>query len=490
MEVVLLTAEAVEPPPPLADAPPFAPEAAADASGTATATPAIAPSPSSSASPTTTSKPTTPRETPREPQDEGTAEPALEPPPSATEPEPEEEEERALEIPKRTEDEAEPEDRYLHASELQEEGQADDDAAISSEDRRTDDERRTSVLAQEEGVHAPFSEAGTTGTKASERPEEDGVAEEKTPREAQAAADNKAGVEEAEAEERRDAPDRGSDLTQAGHAAEVAPEAEPAPEDDAVVDAVAPILPEWAEGLPQEPEHGDDLPEIDEPEWWEAGAERPVAPPPTPAIPRTPLVPRETAKTAEVDSVGSREGQAKRSEDRAGTPDAEKVDSPQREQVDEAEGEAPTPDQAVTEIFRQSMGWRQGGAPGSNAAGAPSASEQVASEQEAEASVAEVNTRKTPRGEYTAHVERALMENWYEKDISLEQRALGARGEVTVLFRVRRSGKVADLVLTHSSGDAHIDHLALTSVPPRFARFPAELDDRFLIFEWTFHYRQ
>ena len=90
---------------------------------------------------------------------------------------------------------------------------------------------------------------------------------------------------------------------------------------------------------------------------------------------------------------------------------------------------------------------------------------------------------------YAEHVERALLDNWHAKDISVDQRMLGARGEVTVLFRIRKSGRVADLVLTRSSGDAHIDHLALQAVPKRFARFPSDLRERFLIFEWTFHYR-
>ena len=145
---------------------------------------------------------------------------------------------------------------------------------------------------------------------------------------------------------------------------------------------------------------------------------------------------------------------------------------------------------SATDLLRESLGWKEQSV-FSPAAGRPSPaqqSEQVAAEDIATGAETRVNTRETPRGRYTAEVERILTANWNDLDFGGQFRSGSRKGAVTVLMRIRKSGRVADVVLTSSSGDAHIDHLALKVIPKRFGRFPSDLKERFLILEWTFRY--
>ncbi|MCO4744142.1 MAG: TonB family protein [Proteobacteria bacterium] len=382
-------------------------------------------------------------------------------------------------------------ERYVHAGANQEEAAPAENAALSSADRRADVDQRSTVIASAEGALAPPSAtAGTPGSHAGQRPMEDGREHDPEPVHAESAAAADAA--------KPSAPDT-SNPTDAAHgrvaqgAHEFAPalDSEPVPAARQRHSAAA-----AAPSIYSPPESGRDLPTVDVPDWWEAGASRPAAvsapSPVTPAAPEQPAVvaPEEPATPPSIDTQAIEDidddavAEASPSETES-TGDADEAS----EADEQTEGQRDTPLKAPTDLFRESMGWRAGGSPGQDASGASTASNQVVTEKEATAAVAKVNTRQTPRGVYAAHIERTLIDGWYATDISIEQRTLGAHGQVTVLFRIRRSGRVADLVLTKSSGDAHMDHLALTSVPKRFARFPSDLRERFLIFEWTFHYR-
>ncbi|HMV69171.1 MAG TPA: energy transducer TonB, partial [Myxococcota bacterium] len=101
-----------------------------------------------------------------------------------------------------------------------------------------------------------------------------------------------------------------------------------------------------------------------------------------------------------------------------------------------------------------------------------------------------VVARETPLGRYLAGVEADVVRRWYEAGLDPLVVALGVDREVTLTFRVRRSGRVDAPTLLVSSGDPEVDRAALASVPDRLPRFPSDLDLQAFTHRLTLRYKR
>jgi TonB family protein len=100
-----------------------------------------------------------------------------------------------------------------------------------------------------------------------------------------------------------------------------------------------------------------------------------------------------------------------------------------------------------------------------------------------------VQARGTEIGEYTEKVYDEVQKAWYEMDLSDDEKALGIQGDVTIIFHVRRNGRVDDLSVLRSSGHALLDSMALAAVPNKLPRIPRKIQNSELLQQITFHYR-
>ena len=104
------------------------------------------------------------------------------------------------------------------------------------------------------------------------------------------------------------------------------------------------------------------------------------------------------------------------------------------------------------------------------------------------ADIAFVAAKETPEGHYLEEVTTVVNARWSELDLSLDDRARGIGGNVVVLFRVHRNGKVEDVLVERSSGNVDLDRLALSAVPERLPRFPKDLEHNQLVHRMHFRY--
>src|SRR5690606_26679917 len=79
-----------------------------------------------------------------------------------------------------------------------------------------------------------------------------------------------------------------------------------------------------------------------------------------------------------------------------------------------------------------------------------------------------------PLGAYEATVRAAVVARWTSGPVPVEA-TLVDRHEVTLRFRILRSGEVVDVVLVKGSGVPALDAVALAAIPPRLPRFPRNL---------------
>ncbi len=100
-----------------------------------------------------------------------------------------------------------------------------------------------------------------------------------------------------------------------------------------------------------------------------------------------------------------------------------------------------------------------------------------------------INTRTTALGAYMDEVDTILKRRWYERDLSLEDRARGIGGRVTVAFYVSRRGKVNDVTLLQSSGHPDLDALAIAAVPKRLPAPGRRIPGGRLALKFQFDYR-
>jgi len=109
-------------------------------------------------------------------------------------------------------------------------------------------------------------------------------------------------------------------------------------------------------------------------------------------------------------------------------------------------------------------------------AGAAHTSPQTAIDEVAISWETAVNAKGTRVGEYISQVEDIIGARWQRQDIGTHSRAAGIQGQVTVQYKIRPTGKVTNLELSRSSGNAALDQMALEAVPRKLPRFPSDLD--------------
>lgn len=100
-----------------------------------------------------------------------------------------------------------------------------------------------------------------------------------------------------------------------------------------------------------------------------------------------------------------------------------------------------------------------------------------------------VSAEGTPLGTYTEQIYGVLQTRWYALDLDVHDKALGLQGEVTVIFRVLRTGKVTDVKVKKSSGIYNLDRMAVEAVPAHLPRIPREIEGPYVVQHVTFSYR-
>jgi TonB family protein len=94
-----------------------------------------------------------------------------------------------------------------------------------------------------------------------------------------------------------------------------------------------------------------------------------------------------------------------------------------------------------------------------------------------------------PLGDYVATLERAILERWSSMDLDVHARAIGIQGDVTVRYRIRRSGTTSDVRVVRSSGLPSLDGMAIRAIPARLPRIPDAVGREELHHEITLRYR-
>jgi TonB family protein len=92
-------------------------------------------------------------------------------------------------------------------------------------------------------------------------------------------------------------------------------------------------------------------------------------------------------------------------------------------------------------------------------------------------------------GPYVDDLERRVMDRWSAMELDIQARALGIQGDVTVRYRIRRSGATADVRVARSSGLPALDGMAIRAIPARVGRLPAAFEGEELHHEVTLRYR-
>ncbi|TVQ90090.1 MAG: hypothetical protein EA397_14155 [Deltaproteobacteria bacterium] len=103
--------------------------------------------------------------------------------------------------------------------------------------------------------------------------------------------------------------------------------------------------------------------------------------------------------------------------------------------------------------------------------------------------VARITTADTPLGRYRADLDEIIAANWLASDLPIHERSMGVQGDTTVIFRVKRNGKVQNKHLTQRSGFDALDQLAFDAIPDKLPKVPRELGMRFVYHRYIFHYR-
>ncbi len=236
--------------------------------------------------------------------------------------------------------------------------------------------------------------------------------------------------------------------------------------------------------------------------WWRPMAARMVAP----ARPSTPAAAAPTeAAVSPTQSDGVAEVERPQEEDDFGgtedaddTPAAPTDTETPAETIGETEERQPATDPIAD--LRADLGWGgidrtqlaprarpsgQMGVPGMQAT-----SQQRVLDPEFDVdTVSYVQARGTEIGEYTEKVYDIVQTAWYEVDLSDDEKALGIQGDVTIIFHVRRNGRVEDLSVLRPSGNALLDGMAIAAVPNKLPRIPRTIPNNELLQQITFHYR-
>lgn len=92
-------------------------------------------------------------------------------------------------------------------------------------------------------------------------------------------------------------------------------------------------------------------------------------------------------------------------------------------------------------------------------------------------------------GPYVEDLERRVMDRWSAMELDIQARALGIQGDVTVRYRIRRSGATADVRVARSSGLPALDGMAIRAIPARVGRLPVGFEGEELHHEVTLRYR-
>jgi TonB family protein len=111
------------------------------------------------------------------------------------------------------------------------------------------------------------------------------------------------------------------------------------------------------------------------------------------------------------------------------------------------------------------------------ATASPDASEQtVLPDEHDRIGPLDVSTVGSPLGRYVAEIETIVRERWHQVDLDPLHRVLGVHGIATVQLYIHRTGRVTDIVLHASSGNPHLDAMALSAIPTTLPRIPREVD--------------
>jgi len=100
-----------------------------------------------------------------------------------------------------------------------------------------------------------------------------------------------------------------------------------------------------------------------------------------------------------------------------------------------------------------------------------------------------VDARGTSLGAWAELVDQKVYGRWATLELPMEQRARGLQGEVTVRYHVLASGRVRGVDVVRSSGHPSLDTLAVSAVPARLPRPPAETRPHGVVYEHTLAYR-
>lgn len=100
-----------------------------------------------------------------------------------------------------------------------------------------------------------------------------------------------------------------------------------------------------------------------------------------------------------------------------------------------------------------------------------------------------VSARGTPLGRYLADAEQRVLDRWFAQPIDAERRALLPTTEIVVRFDVERNGRVSEPAIVRGTGDALLDHIALSAIPRRLPRFPKDLVLDHFSHQLTLRYR-
>lgn len=257
-----------------------------------------------------------------------------------------------------------------------------------------------------------------------------------------------------------------------------------------------------AEPLPSAPD-GEEVPAAagsPAPEWWQPIATRvelaePTAAETSPRLPTTGVA-RAPVRTEvpEIALGGAGEQADEQAEPAPGVEAKEVV-------VLETAEDVPVVRASVEPVdeLREALGWGKldrstlqpkiGTLGNEASSGLPPGSPQTVTKEDPLAGVVFVAVKGTPLGKYTEEVYAILEQRWFALDLDAHQKALGIQGDVGVVFRISRSGRVYDIDVTRSSGNRELDRMAISAIPERLPRVPSDVESATVVQHITFHYR-
>lgn len=90
-------------------------------------------------------------------------------------------------------------------------------------------------------------------------------------------------------------------------------------------------------------------------------------------------------------------------------------------------------------------------------------------------------------GIYRGLIDEIISERWLSMPID-GSNSMFLRGATTIEFMVRRTGRVARVRLTKTSGHSSLDLIALQSIPKRLPKLPREISSKKMHHQYTFRY--